>query len=133
MSVLPTCVTVVLSYGALPEFEEAAEVGLQDKEKVVHRGVRRQDGTHEFTCEVQVRPKADGQIDFAGPFVHGAAKARFIYLSWKRAEPYEIPFVQRVKVPLAFTAADLSGRTEARADISGRKPHAREAVEWRLS
>ncbi|WP_054063135.1 DUF5990 family protein [Pseudomonas sp. RHF3.3-3] len=133
MSDLPARITVVLSCKALPEFEEAVQVGLQDKKQVVHEGVENQAGIHEFTCQVQVRSKDHGQVDFSGPFVHGVAQARFLYLSWRRGGDCATPWVQRVKVPLQFTAADLTGATRLRADITGRKPHAREAVAWQIA
>lgn len=132
MSDFPREIRVTLLCKSLPATEEPATVGLQDKTQAVHEGALQRNGSVEFSCVVQVRDKGAGQIDFAGPFVHGTPSARFIYLSWKRAAAAAAPWVQRVKIPLAFTADDLRAAQEIRADITGRKPHATDAIVWTI-
>jgi len=134
MSALSRELKVTLTCKALPPLDEPAEVGLQDKDQNVHAGVRKRDGSTAFECVIQVKDKGNGAIDFTGPFVHGTPAARFIYLSWKRAAPATAAlWVQRVKIPLAFTAADLGDAAAIRADITGRRPHAAGAIAWTMS
>jgi hypothetical protein len=133
MSALSRQLKVTLTCKTLPSLDEPADVGLQDKDQNVHAGARKRDGVIAFECEIQVKDKGNGNIDFAGPFVHGTAAARFLYLSWKRTTPAAAPWVQRVKIPLTFTAADLGNATAIRADITGRRPHASETIVWTLS
>ncbi|WP_158934101.1 DUF5990 family protein [Burkholderia sp. S171] len=133
MSEFPRDIHVTLTCNSLPPIGEAANVGLQDKEQHVHAGTRKRDGSFEFECVVQVRDKGDGSIDFAGPFVHGTPAARFVYLSWKRTVASATPWVQRVKIPLVFNAADLGTATAIHADITGRRPHATELIIWTIA
>jgi hypothetical protein len=134
MSALPRELKVTLTCKTLPPLDEPADVGLQDKDQNVHAGDRKRDGSTAFECVVQVKEKGNGAIDFIGPFVHGTPSARFIYLSWKRVAPATAAlWVQRVKIPLAFTAADLGDTAAIRADITGRRPHASEAIAWTMS
>ncbi|MFJ9453162.1 DUF5990 family protein [Herbaspirillum sp. NPDC101397] len=134
MSALAREIKVTLTCKTLPSLDEPADVGLQDKDQNVYAGNRKRDGAMAFECVVLMKDKGNGNIDFAGPFVHGTAAARFMYLSWKRAAPATAAlWVQRVKIPLAFTAADLGDATAIRADITGRRPHASEAIAWTMS
>ena len=133
MSDLPSSLQVVLMCRALPVFEESAVVGLQDKQQAIRKGSFAQDGSCEFACEIQLRDKGNGFVDFAGPFVHGPLQERFLYLSWKRTDTSAAPWIQRVKVPLRFAASDLAQACVLRADVTGRKPHARESVEWQIA
>jgi hypothetical protein len=134
MSVSSRELKVTLTCQTLPPLEEPADVGLQDKEQNVHAGDRKRDGSTAFECVIQVKDKGNGAIDFSGLFVHGTPAARFIYLSWKRPAPVTAAlWVQRVKIPLTFTAADLGNAAAIRADITGRRPHASEAIAWTMS
>jgi hypothetical protein len=112
---------------------EPATVGIQDKNQDIDEGTRKRDGSFEFDCVIQVRDKGAGNLDFAGPFVHGTPAARFMYLSWKRTVAATAPWVQRVKIPLVFKAADLGAATAIRADITGRRPHATEPIVWKIT
>ncbi|AJE23472.1 DUF5990 family protein [Azotobacter chroococcum] len=132
MSDLPNKLQVTLICKALPVLEESAVFGLQDKSQVVHEGSRKRDGSHEFAGVIEVRDKGAGVVDFAGPLVHGTPGARFLYLSWKRTVDAAAPWVQRIKVPLQFTVSDLVKAIEIRADVTERRPHAREPVKWKV-
>ncbi|MBP0625179.1 MULTISPECIES: DUF5990 family protein [Cupriavidus] len=133
MSEFPRDILVTLTCKTLPPIEEPANVGIQDKDQNVHAGTRKRDGSFEFECVIQVRDKGVGSIDFAGPFVHGKPASRFVYLSWKRTASAAAPWVQRVKIPLVFTAADLGAATAIRADITDRRPHASEPIVWTIT
>lgn len=133
MSNFPRDLQVTLVCKTLPPMNEPATVGIQDKDQHVHEGTRKRDGSYEFRCVIQARDKGAGNIDFAGPFVHGTPAARFIYLSWKRSVADASPWVQRVKIPIVFKAADLGTATAIRADITGRKPHATESIAWTVT
>jgi len=133
MSDFPRDVQVTLLCKTLPQIEEPSIVGIQDKNQDVHEGTRKRDGSFEFKCVIQARDKGAGNIDFAGPFVHGTPAARFVYLSWKRTAAAAAPWVQRVKIPLVFQAADLGAATAIRADITGRRPHATEPIVWTIT
>ncbi|MBP1123977.1 MULTISPECIES: DUF5990 family protein [Pseudomonadota] len=133
MSDLPSSLKLVLVCKTLPEIGESALVGLQDKEQAVHAGVQAKNGSHEFSCEIQLRDKGSGVVDYAGAFVHGKPQERFVYLSWKRMGTCAAPWVQRVKVPLRFSAAELAKASVLRADITGRKPHSIDTVAWQIT
>ncbi|KVL13194.1 DUF5990 family protein [Burkholderia ubonensis] len=133
MSDFPRDIQVTLVCKTLPPIDEPATVGIQDKNQDVHEGARKRDGSVEFTCEIHVRDKGAGNLDFAGPFVHGTPAARFVYLSWKRTVAAAAPWVQRVKIPLVFKAADLATALAIRADITGRRPHATEPIVWTIT
>ncbi|MGO4281552.1 DUF5990 family protein [Cupriavidus sp. RAF20_2] len=133
MSDFPRDIQVTLVCKMLPPVEEPVTVGIQDKGQDVHEGTRKRDGSFEFKCVIQVRDKGAGNIDFAGPFVHGKPAARFVYLSWKRTAASIAPWWQRVKVPLAFRVAELGTATAIQADITGRRPHATEPVVWTVT
>jgi hypothetical protein len=130
MSVLPRELRVTLVCRTLPAVDEPVTVGIQDKDQEVHEGARKRDGSVEFKCVVQVRDAGGGKLDFAGPCVHGKPGARFFYLSWKRTAPSDALWFQRVKVPLALTAAELGAASAIQADITGRRPHATEPIDW---
>jgi hypothetical protein len=132
MNEFPRDIHVTLTCNTLPPLGEPATVGIQDKGQHVHAGIRKRDGSFEFECVIQVRDKGAGNIDFAGPFVHGTPAARFVYLSWKRAASGAAPWVQRVKIPLVFNAADLGAAIAIRADITGRRPHSTEPIIWTI-
>ncbi|MDP9649657.1 DUF5990 family protein [Paraburkholderia caledonica] len=130
MSEFPRDIRVTLVCKTLPPIDEPAMVGLQDKGQAVHAGTRRNDGSMEFSCVVQARENSAGNLDFAGTFVHGTPSSRFLYLSWKRSPPAAALWVQRVKIPLTFSAVDIGAATEIRADITGRRPHSTESIGW---
>ena len=76
-------------------------------------------------------------LSSAAPFVHDPPKARFLYLSWKRRGASVAPWGWRIKVPLSPIAwADVRGAERdgmtLTADVTGRRPHTSEPVEWRV-
>lgn len=88
-----------------------AVFGLQDNsttaEWVVHPG--RVVATRDlcFECDCRVRPHATtGSPNFLGPFVHGDASRRFLYLSWRPqgwrpGQPEPAGWLRRIKVHLS--------------------------------
>lgn len=102
---------------------QPAEFGLQDKRQVLHHGASGEDGSLRFTCEITARPRAEAEApDFAGPFVHGVAGGRFLYLSWRQQNG---AWIKRLKLPLSaitwdhVEAARSAGALEARVSGSG--------------
>src|SRR3954469_25527388 len=78
---------------------EPTEFGLQDKQQTLHVGTLLPDGALLFACEVAVKQHAaTGVPDFGGPFVHGPAGERFLYLGWR---PLGGAWIKRFKIPLA--------------------------------
>ncbi|WP_442782320.1 DUF5990 family protein [Collimonas fungivorans] len=72
--------------------------GMQDKEGLLHIGVRRPNGTVLFDLTLQVKlGKSDAPILF-GSFAHGPPSGRFLYLAWCEAHG---TLVQRLKLPLS--------------------------------
>jgi hypothetical protein len=91
----------------------SAEFGLQDNSAtatwVIHPGKVQPNGDIHFDCECRVRPNPrTGQPNFLGPFVHGDAAKRFLYLSWRprawdpgQQDPPCSAWVRRIKVHLS--------------------------------
>src|SRR5438876_6730385 len=65
-------------------------------------GVEREDGSMQFECEVRVKrnPK-NGNPNFLGPWAHGPAEARHLYLNWRGTEDHVRVRFGRMKIPLA--------------------------------
>ncbi len=96
-----------------PPKKYGAEFGLQDNsttaEWVIHAGKERPNGDIQFECECRVRQNPRTQApSFLGPFVHGDAAKRFLYLSWRPADwrpgqpdPPPPGWVRRLKVHLS--------------------------------
>src|SRR4051794_30308314 len=77
---------------------QPTEFGLQDKQQALHPGALLPDGALRFSCEVTVKPHATtGAPDFGGPFVHGPAGTRFLYLGWR---PPGGVWIRRFKISL---------------------------------
>jgi len=88
-----------------------AEFGLQDNSTtadwVLHAGLTQPNGDIHFECECRVRPhQSTGSPNFLGPFMHGTAAERFLYLSWRplnwrpaQSETAGV-YVRRIKVHL---------------------------------
>jgi hypothetical protein len=78
---------------------QPTEFGVQDKQQLLQPGIVQPDGALVFSCEVNVKPHASsGAPDFGGPFVHGPAGTRFLYLGWR---PVGGAWIKRFKIPLA--------------------------------
>jgi hypothetical protein len=56
-------------------------VGIQRKQEVVEV-VPGDAARATWTLEVTTKVGTDGELDFAGPYVHGKRGERFVYLSW---------------------------------------------------
>lgn len=61
----------------------------------------------DFSAEIVVR-RDEGELDFAGPFVHGRRGDRFLYLSWGFVDPAEeFEHFARSKIKLGNLPSDL--------------------------
>jgi hypothetical protein len=70
--------------------------------KELRPGVEREDGSMQFKCEVRVKRNAkNGHPNFLGPWVHGPAEARHLYLNWQGTEGQERVQFGRMKIHLA--------------------------------
>lgn len=102
---------------------EPAEFGLQDAGGNLHPGEAQPDGSVAFTCTVRARPDAGtGRPRFLGPFVHGPAAGRFLYLSYRR-KGGGTDWIGRIKVvlsPITWEQAAAAGVLEAA--VSGTRP-----------
>jgi len=88
-----------------------AEFGLQDNstttEWVICSGRADASGDIHFECECRVRSRPQtGSPIFLGPFVHGDASRRFLYLSWRPrgwrpGQPEPACWLRRIKVQLS--------------------------------
>jgi hypothetical protein len=109
-----------------PQKKYEAEFGLQDNsttaEWVIHAGKALANGDIHFECECRVRPHhRTGSPTFLGPFVHGGAAQRFLYLSWRpvgwrpgEPDPPCPAWLRRIKVHLSaitWEQIELSVRT----------------------
>jgi uncharacterized protein DUF5990 len=85
------------AFGVRTEIELAMQY-LQE----LRPGVEREDGAMQFECEVRVKrnPK-HGHPNFLGPWVHGPAEARHLYLNWEGAEDQVRVRFGRMKIHLA--------------------------------
>ena len=96
----PTRVRLLITCEAPPAIHDGqpTEFGLQDKRQALHSGIPLPDGALRFSCAADVKPHATtGMPDFSGPFVHGPAGARFLYLSWRQPGG---TWIRRFKIPL---------------------------------
>jgi hypothetical protein len=117
---------------------EPLRFGLQDAKGDVHAGSGQPGEPLDFdlALEVDEGGEADKPV-FRGSFAHGPPKARFIYLSWKRHGEHAHPWGWRIKIPLSgigwdeIRAAGKPGKCLV-ANVIGRRPHASEAIAWRV-
>jgi hypothetical protein len=59
----------------------AVRIGIQEGKEVID-DVPAEGESITFIAQLRVRRKADGAVDFGGPFVQGPTSQRFIYLCW---------------------------------------------------
>jgi len=100
--------------------------GLQDKSQTLHAGHRRSDGALQFQCSIQVKRSNSGEVDFAGPYVHGTPHKRFLYLSLRSPDPQSEPWIRRLKISLSgINWHDIQATSEAscilEASVDGAK------------
>lgn len=83
---------------------DAGDVGIQDAAGALLDGRRRAEGSHvhiQYEVQIQLRPPRSAVVaglDLGGPYVHGVAGERFLYLSYPG--PGEEPWRRRVKIML---------------------------------
>lgn len=105
-----------------PEAEPRSPVflGLQKGKEVIGQ-VRADAETARFTPELRVRRRADGRPDFLGPFAHGPAGDRFLYLSWGVQQPGgDLEMFRRLKVRLGhldWSVLEDAARKEKRIEV----------------
>jgi Family of unknown function (DUF5990) len=117
---------------------EPMRFGLQDSEGEVHPGTAQPGGLLHFDLMLEVKERGTtGQPVFSSAFAHGPPASRFLYLSWKREGKHDAPYAWRIKIPLSgigwteIRAAEKPCKCLA-ANVAGRRPHASNAIEWRL-
>jgi len=124
-----------IGFSALPVRDgEVTEFGLQDKGGGVHAAKRAAKTRSVFACDLAVG-SGTGTPTLSGPFAHGPPSSRFLYLSWRRVGG--TGWIERIKIPLSMSANQIrtalrTGQT-LETDVTGRRPHAGEAVTWRLT
>lgn len=123
-------VTVTAPALPQPEGRESADTGLQDKSGALLSGQPRPGARTRYETEVGLRPvRVEGAeyLDFFGPFVHGTAGQRFLYLSQR--DPGGAGWTRRCKImlpeyappgaeALSVTLADV-GKSRARPAAEG--------------
>jgi len=91
--------------------------GVQDKAEALQRGEIGPDGGVRFDLRVEVKPEEAGAPVFVGPFAHGPAGGRFLYLSWRNREG---AYAQRFKLPLgSIVWADIHAARQADQPLLG--------------
>lgn len=96
------------------------EAGLQRGE-MVEQNQPPAGETLEFRGELRLKPtlrQGDAPPVFLGPFTHGPAGGRFLYISWTGVVDGQRRMFRRMKIPLATIAWEQVARV-------GRDPHAR--------
>jgi Family of unknown function (DUF5990) len=106
-------------------------------ENEVHPVITRRGGSQNFELTLEVSEGREGHPVFCSAFAHGPPAARFVYLSWKREDTHQHPWGWRIKIPLSgigwaeIRAAEKPDKCLA-ADVTGRRPHASEAINWQV-
>ena len=126
--------------GAGPVFWSGGptDFGVQDKDEGLLLGKAAPDGGRLFDLVLELKPEGLGAPVFVGPFAHGPASKRFLYLSWRNvtgeyAQRLILPFgsitwpdiraAQAADRPLAGELIDSNPRaTSTGANIGGKRP-----------
>ncbi|MCB5909691.1 DUF5990 family protein [Streptomyces pinistramenti] len=98
--------------------EGPAGVGLQDTSGGLAEGVSAPDGSVRYEVDLTLRErKVSGvqRVDFGGPFVHGPAGERFLYLSFRGSG--EEPWYRRSKIILP-AVDEVAGKKEIHATVA---------------
>ena len=107
--------------------DERAGFGLQDKSQQLTMGEGQPDGSLAFTCAIKVKGMPGSTSpDFAGPYIHGPAQQRFLYLSLGVRQGNAWQWTRRIKVPLSGITWDHIEDTQSKrglleASIDGTK------------
>jgi hypothetical protein len=76
--------------------------GVQDKSRALHRGELLPDGGVRFVLNAQASPvEGRDEARLSGPFVHGPAGSKFLYLGWRPAHGPADGWTRRWKISLA--------------------------------
>ena len=91
--------------------------GAQDKDEKLHPGQTFAGGGLAFDLALEVKPEGLGAPVFVGPFAHGPASERFLYLSWRNLTG---EYAQRFKLPLgSISWADIRAARAAGRPLVG--------------
>jgi hypothetical protein len=130
----------LLHNGAQPgtPLAELLIFGLQDTKGEIQTGNIRSGDEKNFDLilDIKNRDETDQPV-FQSSYAHGPATSRFLYLSWKREGGAEHPWGWRIKIPLSgidwalISAAGEPGKCLF-ADVTGRRPHASDAIAWQI-
>lgn len=116
---MPSHLHLVLVCRDAPPLEHEGrpmEFGIQDSRQVLHPGAPLPGGALRFDVDAAVKIRRDGTPDLGGPFVHGPAGARFLYLGWRAIGG--ATWTRRYKIPLAGIAPELLAAGTLSAAVS---------------
>ena len=100
-----------------PEAPAPLRFGLQAKDQTLADGQAQADGSLRFTCELEVKRREDGTLDFIGAFAHGTPANRFLYLTLQD----EWQIIRRIKVKLnSISEAQLKAAGVLEVSVDGR-------------
>lgn len=92
--------------------DPSSRFGLQDKAQQLTEGQLQSDESIAFTVRIKVKGTPGiAAPDFAGPFVHGPAQQRFLYISLGSRQGSEWRWLRRIKVPLSAITWEQIERT----------------------
>ncbi|OAP23161.1 hypothetical protein A4R44_05807 [Amycolatopsis sp. M39] len=115
-------VRITLTVDGLDDRDGQLEYGLQDRAGALEPGTALADGAVRYTTEVGTRPRPDGTVSYSGDHVHGPARERFLYLSFR--PPGGTEWTRRLKVPLperlGESVVELVGRVTDLGTTRGR-------------
>lgn len=114
----PTIHLVLICRDAPPPEHEGRpmEFGLQDARQVLHPGAPLPGGALRFELDAAVKVRRGGAPDLGGPFVHGPAGGRFLYLGWRAIGG--AAWTRRYKIPLAGISPQLLDAGALHATVS---------------
>lgn len=117
--------------------DEPLHFGLQNNKGEVYPETVKVGPELRFEFVMEIKNGETDQPVFSGPFVHGPPASRFLYLSWKREGEHATPWGWRIKIPLNTLGwsevrnAELPGMC-LMANVTDRRPHTSEPVNWRV-
>ena len=95
-----------------PDFSNA-EFGIQDKGRVVHQVLPNENGDTRYDIEIRAKwDETRKRVSFLGPWTHGPADQRFLYLSWCEPDLPPDTFTRRMKIRLTPITWEQIGKAE---------------------
>lgn len=114
---------------------DGAVVGLQDKDLAVTDGTPINGDLLRWDALVVLMRDPAGSVRWHGSHVHGPSSGEFLYLYWRNVDDPGSGL--RVKIEFRYAEHLVPEIVAARrpllvADVSGRVPHDKSAVPWRI-